>query len=91
MVEYALKFCTLAAERQWNEPALKAAFQRDLNHNILTELACLDEEAMLDKLIDMSIQIDNLLQDQKVSLNRLPTPQLSAPEPMQLSNMCLSP
>lgn len=63
MVVFTLEFCTLAAESGWKESALKAAFRHRLNHDILTELACQDDEATLDPLIDMAIRVDNLLHD----------------------------
>lgn len=61
--KYALKFCTLAAENGWNEPALKAVFRQGLNENIRTEMVCRDDEASLDSMIDLTIHLDNLLQD----------------------------
>lgn len=67
VVDYALRFHMLAAESQWNEPTLKAIFWRGLNNNILTELACRDDEATLDSLINMSIWIDTLLWDCKAT------------------------
>lgn len=48
VVEFTLKFCTLAAESEWNVPALKADFRHGLNHEILLELTCHDDEATLD-------------------------------------------
>lgn len=71
VVEFALEFRMLAVESRWNKPALKAAFRRGLNHNILTELACRDDEATLDLLIDMAI--DNLLLDRHQMLAGLHT------------------
>lgn len=62
MADYALEFCTLAAESGWNEPALKAYWQV-LNPEILTNLACRDDEATLNSLIDLSIHLDNLLRN----------------------------
>lgn len=61
--EYALEFLTLAAESEWNEPALKAVFRRGLNESVREEMACRDDEATLDSLIDLAICLDNLLCD----------------------------
>lgn len=63
VVEYLLEFCTLTAGSRWNEPALKVTFCQGLNPQVLTELACQDEQATLNSLIDMFIQLDNLLQN----------------------------
>lgn len=71
VVEYALKFRTLSPESEWNKPALKAVFRHGLNSNILTELACWDDKATLDSLIDMSIKIDHL--HRRTMLGNLPT------------------
>lgn len=83
MVEFVLEFQTLAAEIGWNEPALKATFHRGLNGEILVELACRDDEATLDSLIDMAIRTDNLLRDRRSTLVNLPTSIRSQAEPMQ--------
>lgn len=40
--KYAVEFRTLAAESEWNEPALKAVVQQGLNENICTEMTCRD-------------------------------------------------
>lgn len=72
MVEYALRFNTLAAESQWNEPALKAVFRRALNSKILKEQACWAEEAKLDSWIDMSIKIVNILWDRSATFTCSP-------------------
>lgn len=60
-MEYALEFCTLAAESGWGNSALRAIFLRGLNSDIFIELACWDDEVTLDALIEMTIRLDNLL------------------------------
>lgn len=84
--EFTLEFCKLAAENEWNEPALKAAFHRILNSEILSKLACQDDEATMNSLIELSIKIDNLLCDWRSVLTTLPTLDRTTIEPMQLSN-----
>lgn len=79
--EHALDFRTIAAESGWNESALKAVFRQGLNHNILIEMACCDDDTSLDFLIDLAIRLDNLLQDRKPKVLGLPP---SAPKPMEL-------
>lgn len=61
VVEFGLDFCTLAVESVWNEPAFIAVFRCGLNDDVLTELACQDDEATLDLFIDMVIGVDNVL------------------------------
>lgn len=56
--EYALEFRTLAAESDWNDPALKAVLQ-----SVSKEMACRDDEATLDSMIGLAILLDNLLKD----------------------------
>lgn len=91
MVDFVLKFRTLATESQWNKPALKAAFRRGLNNDILTEQACQDDEAMLDSLIDLSIRIDNLLWDWNSMQHQPLVRKQTTAELMQLGNARLSP
>lgn len=50
-------------ESGWNEQALKAVFRHGLTDYILTKLTFHDDEALLDLLIDLAIQLDNLLHD----------------------------
>lgn len=61
VAEYTLEFRTLAEESGWNELALKSMFQKGLNTDVLTKLACQDDEASLDDLINLAICLDNLL------------------------------
>lgn len=45
----------------WNEPALKAAFRQGLNPDLLTELACRNDQVSLESLIEMTICFDYLI------------------------------
>lgn len=59
--EYPLTFRTVAASSGWNEPALRTLFRRGLCEKVQTELACRDDNLILDALIAMAICLDNLL------------------------------
>lgn len=63
MADYTLEFRTYAAESRWNEEELKAVFHQGLNGYISSEMACHDDEASLDSVIDPTIHLDNLLRD----------------------------
>lgn len=87
----ALEFHTQVAESVLNEPALKATYWQGLNPKILTELACRDDEATHNSLIDLYILLDNLLRNQNRYLPILPANTLSEPmEPMQIGCTHLS-
>lgn len=60
MMELALNFHTLAIDSCWNKPALIAAYCQGLNTKIVIELACQDDLASLDSLIDLSIHLVSL-------------------------------
>ncbi len=59
--EYALSFCTLTAQTDWTEDALKLLFRKGLSLELQSELACRDEGRTLNEFIELSIQIDNLI------------------------------
>lgn len=59
--EYPLTFWTVAASCGWNEPALRTLFRRGLCEKVQTELACRDDNLILDALIAMATCLDNLL------------------------------
>lgn len=61
VAEFAIEFRTLAADSGWNQPALKGALHHSLNEKIKDKLACRDEPAGLDKLIELAICLDNRL------------------------------
>lgn len=54
-------FRTMATSSGWNKPALKLAFRHGMNDDILTEMACRDDQATIDLLIDLAIHLDNPL------------------------------
>lgn len=89
MVEYALEFSTLAADSGWNKAALKAPYCQGLNADVIFELACRDYAMSLDSLIDLSIQLDNLLQDRCLHLppqHNLPPSSWHQPYPYSMHN-----
>lgn len=61
--EYSLEFCTLAAESGWNDSVLRAVYLKGLNKELIKELACQEEVNSLDKLISMSMKLDNILKE----------------------------
>lgn len=70
--DYTIEFWTLAAEVNWTEEALKAAFTKGLSERIKDELISQDEPACLESLISLSNRIDNRLRSwrqEKVSAN----------------------
>lgn len=79
----------------WVDDPLKLLFQKGLNQELQSELACHDEGRNLDQFINLSVRIDNLIR------SRCPTRDSSAlaavpsassdPEPMQIGYMRLSP
>lgn len=89
--EYALEFRTIAAGSGWNSTALKAAFRKGLNSDVLTELDCRDEQLTLDALIDLAIPLDLLLLNRPTSNVQVtyPSPIMSV-EPIQLGRARLS-
>lgn len=69
----------------WNEPDLKATYGQGLNTDLLTELACHDDQLSLDMLIDKSICLGTFLHNQgakKMNVSPMPDPQTI--KPMQL-------
>lgn len=90
-MEYALKFHMLAARSGWNKPALKATFHQGLNAEVLTKLACQDDEASLGIFTDLAICLNHQLQNRNKHL--LPSclvSQPKTPETMQIDCICLS-
>lgn len=55
--EYDLKFCRLMAGSGWNEMMFKAVFLQVLNAEVLTELACRDDQETLNLLVDLAIRL----------------------------------
>lgn len=65
VAEFALDFRTLAEESGWNEEALLGAFYKGLNENLKDELAARDDVSTLDKLIELTIRLDNRLRERR--------------------------
>lgn len=61
VTEYTLEFQTIVARSEWNEPALKMLFPNRLNLEVVTGLACCDDQLTLDSLIDLAIRLDRHL------------------------------
>lgn len=96
--EYALQFRTLAAASGWNDKALIALYRRGLREDVRMELACRDQELTLDALINLSINLDYLLQERRRGKRASPLPlslptyqQDPDPEPMQVGSARLTP
>ncbi|KAG1926575.1 retrotransposable element [Pimephales promelas] len=51
----------LAAQSGWNDISLKAVFQRSLNPDLQTELACKGEDLSFSDFVTLAIKIDNLM------------------------------
>lgn len=91
VAEYALEFCTVVARSVWNEPTLRTVFRQGLNPNIVTELACCDEQLALDSLIDLTIRLDHLLQSRRTVRSKANVVvQGATAEPMQLGRAQLN-
>ncbi|KAF7644812.1 hypothetical protein LDENG_00215390 [Lucifuga dentata] len=63
-VDYAIRFCTLAANSSWNNDSLTDTFLHGLAEDIKDHLTPLDLPADLDSLISLAIKIDNRLSKQ---------------------------
>lgn len=60
VAEYHARFMTYAADLEWNEPALKSAFRRGLQHSILKALALrAHQPKTFVELVDLAIRLDN--------------------------------
>lgn len=59
--DFAITFCILDAESEWNESMLKTVFCQGLNEALQSELACRDDSLMPDQFIQLAICIDNLI------------------------------
>lgn len=70
--EYALEFHTLEAKSMWDELLLKVVYCQGLNGDIKIEMACHDDAVTLDKLINLSIKLDNILQNHRQKRSALP-------------------
>lgn len=63
--DYAVDFWTLAADSQWNEPALQAVFSKGLSDQIKDELAARDEPSDLHSLVSLAIKLDNRFRERQ--------------------------
>lgn len=89
--EYALSFCTLAAQTNWVDDTLKL-FRKGLTLELQAELACRDEGRTLNEFIELAIQIDNLIRSRRPAyLPVLQSPVTHSPEPMQIGYTPLNP
>ena len=77
VADYSVDFWTLAAEAQWNDAALRAAFTEGLSDKLKDELAARDVPSDLSALVSLSIMIDNRLcegQRERTSRGQLAAP-----------------
>ncbi len=92
--DYALSFCTVAAQTGWPDDPLKLHFRKGLSAELQSELACRDEGKTLDQFIDLAIRIDNLLRSRRQPrFSSAPvgnTAPPTDPEPMQIGFTHLS-
>ena len=63
VADYAIEFCTIAAESSWNAPSLFNAFYHRLSDRIKDELAARDPPTDLDCLVALAIRIDGRLRE----------------------------
>ncbi|XP_053499602.1 uncharacterized protein LOC128619445 [Ictalurus furcatus] len=80
VADYALEFRTVAARSGWNQPALKAMFRRGLNADIVTELACRDDQLTFDSLINVAIRLDRLLRSRRSLRSEAEAPASGSPK-----------
>ncbi|KAK3566461.1 hypothetical protein QTP86_033942 [Hemibagrus guttatus] len=68
--DYAIKFCTLAAQSGWNDASLWAVFRARLNPELQTELACRIEASTLSQFVATAIRLDNLMRQHQAGTSR---------------------
>ncbi|KAK3549129.1 hypothetical protein QTP70_033334, partial [Hemibagrus guttatus] len=99
--DYAITFCTLAAQSGWNDASLWAVFRSGLNLELQTELACRTEATTLSQFVATAIHLDNLKRQHQTGTSRAatvrprtrpdyPSFREEAPEPMQLGRSRLA-
>ncbi|KAK3536465.1 hypothetical protein QTP86_013153 [Hemibagrus guttatus] len=99
--DYAIRFCTLAAQSGWNDAALWAVFRAGLNPGLQAELACHTEATSLSQFVATSIRLDNLRRQHRTGTQAsasarprvrtdYPECREEAPEPMQLGRSRLA-
>uniref|UniRef100_A0A3B3ZDI1 Retrotransposon gag domain-containing protein n=1 Tax=Periophthalmus magnuspinnatus TaxID=409849 RepID=A0A3B3ZDI1_9GOBI len=96
VADYTIEFWTHAAEVDWMDSALRAAFVRGLNKHLKDELVSRNEPSDLRALITLSNRIDNRLKARRRERRRSPVPPElhTAPpsweEPMQVDRTLIS-
>lgn len=65
VTDYAIKFCTLAADSGWNNSALTDTFLSGLSHKIKDQFISLDIPHNLDGVIALTNKIDRQIQDRE--------------------------
>ncbi|KAK3527715.1 hypothetical protein QTP86_000752 [Hemibagrus guttatus] len=99
--DYAIRFCTLAAQSGWNDVALWAVFRAGLNPSLQAELACHVEATSLSQFMATSIRLDNLRRQHRMGTQAsasarprvctdYPERREEATEPMQLGRSRLA-
>lgn len=104
VTDYAIRLKTLAAACDWNESAIRARFLEGLNHTISDEMSALDMPADLESLINLALRVESRLnrrQQRRLTnplwrsrsslVSEAPLTPASAPEPMQLGRLRLTP
>ena len=66
VASYATDFRRLALDTQWNDSALTAQFYRGLKDLIKDEIAKMERPTSLEDLIEISIRLDNRIQDRRL-------------------------
>lgn len=92
--DYTIEFWTMAAEVDWTDQALQAAFRRGLSEQIKDELLSRDEPANLDSLVSLANRIDNRIRArrrEKSSSSTRPVTRFAAPLSPQPSASSVSP
>jgi hypothetical protein len=88
--EYSLYFQKVAVSNGWNDQALLTVFCSGLQANVQTELACRDENLMLDKLFTMAISLESSCLPVIPGIRVSPR-NLRDTEPMEVGTMHLPP
>ncbi|KAK3557854.1 hypothetical protein QTP86_003255 [Hemibagrus guttatus] len=99
--DYAITFCTLAAQSGWNDASLWAVFRAGLNPELQTELACRTEATSLSQFVATAIRLDDLRHQHQAGASRAgpvrhrsqtdyPSFREETPEPMQLGRSRLT-
>lgn len=63
VMDYSVKFWTLAAVARWNKEALRGVFVQGLNESIKEELVAREDPSSLNDLVSLAFQLDHHLRD----------------------------